>query len=195
MGGYPAPARYRYTLVDTNFAEAAQTRLPLPHEEGDPADPDFSRLLKGTLKRSSGQSASVQFKRHDLIYHVSGGGGAWGDPIERSPDTVVKEVNEGLTTATTAENVYGVAAGKASGNSHLVLDKGKTAALRDEIRKKRLAKAHPAGTYMAEERKKLLEGRLSPIVKEMYNDSFNKSERFLTEFRQFWNLPETFVGF
>ena len=36
MGGYPAAARYRYTMRDTNFAEAAEKQLPLPHEEGDP---------------------------------------------------------------------------------------------------------------------------------------------------------------
>jgi hypothetical protein len=40
-----------------------------------------------------------------------------------------------------------------------------------------------------------VEGKLAPIVKEMYNDSFNKSVRFLNEFREFWNLPDTFTGF
>jgi acetone carboxylase alpha subunit len=195
MGGYPAPARYRHTLVDTNFAEAVELKLPLPHEEGDPANPDFARLLKGTLKRSSGQSASVQFNRYDLIYHVSGGGGGWGDPIGRPPETVVLELNQGLTTLTTAENVYGVAAVRAADNGSWVVDESRTAAARAEMKKKRLKRAVPSSEYREKERKNLLEGKLAPIVKEMYNDSFKKSPRFLAQFKQFWNLPDTFAGF
>jgi len=195
MGGYPAPARYRYTLVDTNFAEAAQLKLPLPHEEGDPANPDFARLLKGTLTRGSAQSASVQFKRYDLIYHASGGGGGWGDPIERLPETVVRELNEGLTTKATAENVYGVAVMNTLDNGHWAFDKDRTSALRTKIRENRLKKALPGKSYIEKERKNLLEGKLAPIVKEMYNDSFNKSPGFLAQFKQFWNLPDTFAGF
>ena len=195
MGGYPAPARYRYTQVGTDFADAVERKLPLPHEEGDPANPDLSRLLKGSLRRGSGQSASVQFKQYDLIYHASGGGGGWGDPLERSPATVVQEVNEGLTTIATAENVYGVAAVNTSKNGHWTLDADKTAALRAEIRSKRLNRAVPAKAYIEKERGKLMEGNLAPIVKEMYNDGFNKSARLLNEFKQFWNMPDAFVGF
>jgi len=195
MGGYPAPARYRYTMVDTNFAEAAALKLPLPHEEGDPANPDFARLLKGTLKITAGQSASVPFKRYDLIYQASGGGGGWGDPIERSPEMVVQEVNEGLTTTTSAENVYGVALVRAANNGHFVLDADKTAKLRAQIRKRRIERAIPCAKFRTRARKNLVEGKLAPIVKEMYNDSFNKSVRFLNEFREFWNLPDTFTGF
>jgi N-methylhydantoinase B/oxoprolinase/acetone carboxylase alpha subunit len=60
MGGYPAPTRYRYTLVDTNFEEAARQQLPLPHDEGDPANPDFVRLLKGTEEDPGQSRAAVQ---------------------------------------------------------------------------------------------------------------------------------------
>ena len=56
-----------------------EKQLPLPHEEGDPADPDFARLLKGTLKRTPGQSASVQFKRYDVIYQTRPAAAAVGE--------------------------------------------------------------------------------------------------------------------
>jgi acetone carboxylase alpha subunit len=194
MGGYPAPTRYRYTLVDTNFEEAARQQLPLPHEEGDPANPDFARLLKGTLKRTPGQSASVQFKRYDVIHNTSGGGGGWGDPLERSPEMVVQELNEGLTFLKTAETVYGVAT-KKTDDGLLALDAEKTAALREKIRKNRLKKAVPTKEYLAKARKDVVEGDFVPVVKEMYNNCFNNSPRFLRDYREFWNLPDTFVGF
>jgi acetone carboxylase, alpha subunit len=194
MGGYPAPARYRYSMRDTNFAEAAEQQLPLPHEEGDPANPDFLRLLKGTLKRTSGQSASVPFNRHDLIYQASGGGGGWGDPVERSPQQVVQELNDGLTLQKTAEKIYGVAV-KPSDDGLFVLDADTTVELRAEIRKERLARAIPTKEFVAKARQDVIEGNFAPIVTEMYNDSFCNSPRFLKEYREFWNLPDTFLGF
>jgi acetone carboxylase alpha subunit len=195
MGGYPAPARYRYTMRDTNFAEVAEKQLPLPHEEGDPADPDFARLLEGELVRTPGQSASVEFKRYDLIYQTSGGGGGWGDPLERPPELVVQELNDGRVFAASAEKVYGVVVTKASDKDLYVLDSDKTALRREQIKKERLARAVPTKDFLAKEREKVVEGKFAPIVKEMYNDSFENSPRFLQEYREFWDLPEDFAGF
>jgi len=195
MGGYPAPARYRYTFVDTNFPEAVEKQLPLPHEEGDPTNPDFARLLKGTLKRTPAQSASVPFKRYDIIYQATGGGGGWGDPLERDPQLVVQELNDDLIFPRTAEKVYGVVATKASDDGLYVLDEEKTAELRAQMRKARLERAIPTREYLAKARKDVIEGNFAPIVKEMYNDSFKNSPQFLKEFREFWDLPESFTGF
>ena len=108
---------------------------------------------------------------------------------------VVQELNEGLAAIMSAENVYGVAAVQEANNGHWVLDKDKTSELRADIRKRRLKTAIASKKYIEKERKNLLEGKLAPIVKEMYNDSFNKSPRFLQEFKRFWELPDTFTGF
>jgi acetone carboxylase alpha subunit len=195
MGGYPAPARYRYTMTDTNFAEAAGQQLPLPHEEGDPTNPDFARLLKGKLNRTSGQSASVEFHRYDLIYQTSGGGGGWGDPVERSPQLVLEDLNDGLIFPESAEKVCGVAVVKPFDGDTYVLDADKTVQLRAQIKKERLARAIPTRQFVAKARQDVIEGNFAPIVKEMYNDSFNNSPRFLKEYREFWNLPDTWAGF
>ncbi len=194
MGGYPAPARYRYTLRDTNFAAAAENQAPLPHQEGHPADPDFARLLEGTLVQTAGQSASTQFKRYDLIYQASGGGGGWGDPLERSPELVVKELNDDLIFRESAERVYGVVISEGEDGLY-VLDRESTDRRRAEIREERLARAIPAGDFIAKAKEDIVAGNLAPIVKEMYNDSFNNSPRFLKEYREFWSLPDTFLGF
>jgi acetone carboxylase alpha subunit len=194
MGGYPAATRYRYTLTNTNFKEAVEQQLPLPHEEGDPANPDFARLLKGTLNRTPGQSASVQFQRYDIIHQTTGGGGGWGDPLERDPEVVVQELNEGLTLERTLKNVYGVVAEKVS-DDEWVLDVDATNRLRRDIRSQRLARAVPTKDFLARERESVLAGGFAPIVKEMFNDCFNNSERFFKEYKEFWNLPESWAGF
>jgi acetone carboxylase, alpha subunit len=195
MGGYPAPARYRYTMRDTNFAEAAEKQLPLPHQEGRPDAPDFARLLEGRLVRSTGQSASVQFERYDVIYQTSGGGGGWGDPLERPPELVVKELNDGLVFRESAEKVYGVVTTMATDSDIYVLDVAKTSERREAIRKERLSRAIPTKEFLAGAREDVVAGSFAPIVKEMYNDSFKNSPRFLQEYREFWDLPETFSGF
>ena len=38
----------------------------------------------------------------------SGGGGGFGDPMERDPELVAEDVREGYVSPTVAHNVYGV---------------------------------------------------------------------------------------
>lgn len=191
MGGYPAAARYRLCLKDTDYPDRVKNKLPLPHSEGDdPSNPEFAQLVKGTLVRSPAQSPSTLFKRYDIIYQSSGGGGGWGDPIERDPEKVKVAVDEGITSRRTAEKVYGVVFDGA-GN----VDKEKTAAKREQIRNERKARGIPVKEYMEAERKRILAGDVPPLPKKMYNDCFSRSERFRQEFIEFWQLPQDFMGF
>jgi N-methylhydantoinase B len=45
---------------------------------------------------------------NEVIRIWSGGGGGWGDPLERSPEAVVADVAAGLVTTERARSVYGV---------------------------------------------------------------------------------------
>jgi N-methylhydantoinase B len=62
----------------------------------------------------------------DQLHFVTWGGGGWGDPLDRDPALVAKEVAQGLVTVEGAKR-YGVVIG----------DEAATAALRDDIRGKR----------------------------------------------------------
>ncbi len=189
MGGYPAPARYRHTLINTSFREAVEQRLPLPHGEGaEPANPDFARLLKGELRRTSGASASVPFHRYDILFQATGGAGGWGDPLERDPSWVLPDVAMGLATPKSVRNVYDVALTQSNGT--WLIDERETALLRKEMLEQRKARAVPTADYLESERKKIVEGKLAPIVKEMYNDCFNRYAKFLAEFKEFWGLSK-----
>ncbi|GGB51210.1 hydantoinase B/oxoprolinase family protein [Blastomonas aquatica] len=67
----------------------------------------------------------------DILHFITWGGGGWGDPLERAPELVAKEIRQGLVTADGARN-YGVVA-SADG----VLDTAATEALRTQMRSER----------------------------------------------------------
>jgi N-methylhydantoinase B len=64
----------------------------------------------------------------------TGGGGGWGDPLDRDPALVREDVLEGLISAAAARKFYGVAL-----RSNLSLDESGTRRLRDRLRSSRKA--------------------------------------------------------
>src|SRR5258707_8178578 len=47
-------------------------------------------------------------KRGDIFRHVLAGAGGWGDPLERDPSAVLKDVRNELLSAAKAADDYGV---------------------------------------------------------------------------------------
>jgi len=68
-----------------------------------------------------------------------GSGGGYGDPLDRAPGEVVRDVAHGRYDATVARAAYGVVLGNA----------GATERLRAEMRRDRLARAEPAAKPMS----------------------------------------------
>ncbi len=52
---------------------------------------------------------SLAVEEGDLLHFITWGGGGWGDPLDREPDLVAKEIRQGLVTAAGARS-YGVVA-------------------------------------------------------------------------------------
>ena len=50
----------------------------------------------------------MQIKRGDVFCHVHPGGGGWGDPLERDPAAVLKDVRNEFLSAAKAAADYGV---------------------------------------------------------------------------------------
>jgi N-methylhydantoinase B len=73
----------------------------------------------------------IKVAEGDLLLYDTWGGGGWGDPLERDPAVVARDVDRGLVTATGARR-FGVALA-ADG----AVDASATAALRAEIRAQR----------------------------------------------------------
>jgi len=192
FGGYPAPGRYRYTFINTNYKEVIENQMPLPHREGDdPSKPDFVKLLKGELLRTPAQSAARVFGDYDLIHQETGGGGGWGDPLERPIEAIEKDLADQLISERTAKAVYCVAFGPKTKK----IDPKKTKKLREAGRKTRLKKGIPVKEFVKAQKEKILKKDISEICKTAYNDCFQNSSKFLKEFRECWGLPEGFKGF
>jgi acetone carboxylase, alpha subunit len=192
FGGYPAPSRYRYSYKNTNYKELVEKMQPLPHREGDdPSHPDFTRLVKGELVRGNAQDAAQRMAPYDLIMQSSGGGGGWGDPLERKTAEIAADLKAQLVSPLTVEKVYKVVFVPGTDT----IDEEKTAAARDAERKARLARAIPVSDFMEAQRKKILSQELSAIAKTTYNEIFKISPKFLAEFKEFWSLPEDYKGF
>jgi N-methylhydantoinase B len=84
--------------------------------------PDGSQTIVGN------KVEDVAIEAGDVLHFITWGGGGWGDPLERDPELVGKEIRQGLVTPAGAK-AYGVVA-----DGEGVVDLAATEALRAEIR-------------------------------------------------------------
>ena len=68
----------------------------------------------------------------------TGGGGGWGDPLQRDAALVAEDVAEGLISAAAARKLYGVAL-----RGNMSLDESATRRLRERLRSARRTKKKP----------------------------------------------------
>ena len=85
----------------------------------------------GTTEIVGNKVEDVEVKAGDLLHFITWGGGGWGDPLERDPETVGLEIRQGLVTPEGARD-YGVVA-----DGDGMVDTAATNALRAEIREAR----------------------------------------------------------
>ncbi len=85
----------------------------------------------GTSQIIGNKVEEVQVEEGDQLHFITWGGGGWGDPLERDPALVGKEVVQGLVTPDGAK-AYGVVA-----NEQGVIDTAATEALRSKMRSER----------------------------------------------------------
>lgn len=84
--------------------------------------PDGSQTIVGN------KVEDVHVEAGDVLHFITWGGGGWGDPLERAPELVGKEIRQGLVTPEGAR-AYGVVA-----DAEGLVDIAATEALRAEIR-------------------------------------------------------------
>ncbi len=82
----------------------------------------------GTRIDIANKLEEFEVEADDQLHFITWGGGGWGDPLERAPELVLKEVRQGLVTVAGAR-AYGVVI-----DARSALDETATAALRDEMR-------------------------------------------------------------
>jgi N-methylhydantoinase B len=127
-GGYPAVLNHLSIKRGTNIAEFFR-RGVLPAEIDE---------VGGELIELPPPFAYTRLKKGDLFECAGGGGGGYGDPIERAPGNVQDDVQNGIVSLEAAKAHYGVVIGVNS-----TVDAVATVAERTRIR---LSRQHTAGT-------------------------------------------------
>jgi len=195
FGGYPGNLHYGYVVRNANTKELIEQRLPLPHTEGDPRNPDVKKLMKGDITLIKHWYCSDEVLRdYDLvqILHNANNGG-YGDPIDRDLGLIKSDLDLGFTTEEACRNVYCAQVNYSKKEEDWTIDEQKTRELREMRRKERLQKGIPFKEWWQKTRDQIMKGELDPLLLEMYRNSMEKGPRFAEEFRQFWSLPQDFT--
>jgi len=99
---------------------------------GQPGRPSRNILNPDTEPRDLPAKFTMTLNRGDVFRHEQPGPGGWGDPLERDPACVLRDVENEFVSAEAAREAYGVALDAAG-----AVDGAETARLRAEMRKAR----------------------------------------------------------
>jgi len=193
-GGYPAPTATLVVYKGTNVLELLrQGEMPgsIRDLEAWAKTGKFKYSVKEVYKR---EVANVFLKPGDVYIMIGNSSGGWGDPLDRDPSLVLRDVREGFIDTATARNVYGVPLGGEDANEE-TLSPDLVNELRSQLRAERRRRAKPFRQFYAEERQRLLEGNLPDYIKSFYRELCGFSEKFRSEFLAFWQVDSLPAGF
>jgi N-methylhydantoinase B len=109
-GGVPFRRDYRF-LEDEGVLQVRsdrRTHRPFGLYGGSPGMPSENYLNPDGENRILPSKLTMTIRRGDVFTHVLAGAGGWGDPLERDPAAVLKDVRNELLSVRKAEADYGV---------------------------------------------------------------------------------------
>lgn len=147
----PQPLFGGYTMCTCPGLGLAGADIPELLRAGDEGRLDLASLLEG---KYGGQIVSESYGRMTrpvmgdqvLTLGLSTGGAGLGDPIDREPASVERDVTEGMISQWAARNIYGVALDEHTGR----VDAAATESLRADVLRQRLARGRPYDEFVAE---------------------------------------------
>jgi N-methylhydantoinase B len=134
-GGVPFRRDYRLEADEAMLSVRADRSAVQPFGlyGGSPGAPSENWLDPDGKKRKLPSKPTMQFRKGDVFRHIHAGGGGWGDPLERDPEAVLKDVRNQFVSAARAEADYGVVIDTASWR----VDQDATARKREELSRER----------------------------------------------------------
>jgi acetone carboxylase gamma subunit len=93
----------------------------------------------GTVAHPAEIKGRVDLPEFTIVADFVAGGGGYGDPIERAPDAVAKDIRRGIVSPRIAEEIYGVVLSQNS----ITSDDTATLKRRQEIRQERIQESKP----------------------------------------------------
>ena len=158
FGGYGVPALPFLAISGSNLNKMLH--------DTDPNIPSSARMLyqkqaiKGHYNLRGYPCVAEPTKEGDLVAGGTGGGGGYGDPIERDPSLVMQDLEKEVVSHWAARNVYKVVYDE----KILAVDEEKTKSLREQERKDRRTR----GKKFAEFEKEWLKKKPSDETLEFY---------------------------
>ncbi|MED6310727.1 MAG: hydantoinase B/oxoprolinase family protein [Pseudomonadota bacterium] len=134
-GGAPYYRDYRFTEKEAVLqvrSDRARFR-PYGLYGGMPGQPSANYLNPDGNNQKLTSKPTMMIQEGDVFRHELAGGGGWGDPLDRDPDHVLRDVRDELVSMTSAESDYGVIIDACS----MTVNETATSSLREEMRAKR----------------------------------------------------------
>jgi N-methylhydantoinase B len=109
-GGIPFLRDYRFNEAEGVLQVRSDRRdhLPFGLYGGSPGRPSENYLNPQTENRLLPSKVTMTIRAGDVFRHVLAGAGGWGDPLERDPEAVLKDVRNELVSPAKAAADYGV---------------------------------------------------------------------------------------
>jgi N-methylhydantoinase B len=108
-GGVGVGRAYRFTAASTGICLVYKTRTkPWPIGEGRPGENNHIVLNPGTDREVVQGGSYNRLDAGDVLVNNTGGGGGYGNPLDREPDRVARDVRNGFVTVAAAAREYGV---------------------------------------------------------------------------------------
>jgi N-methylhydantoinase B len=134
-GGAPFRRDYRFLAEDGILQVRSDRRDFRPYGlyGGAPGKPSMNYLNPATENRPLPSKLTMTIRRGDVFRHEVAGAGGWGDPLERDPAMVLRDVRNELVSLALARADYGVV----FTGSPLAVDAEATRGLRERLRRMR----------------------------------------------------------
>jgi N-methylhydantoinase B len=109
-GGVPFRRDYRFNEREGVLQVRSDRRdhRPFGLYGGSPGAPSENHLNPDGENRLLPGKFTIDIKRGDILRHVLAGAGGWGDPLERDPQAVLRDVRNELLSPARAASDYGV---------------------------------------------------------------------------------------
>jgi acetophenone carboxylase len=147
----PQPLFGGYAMATVPGIRVEDVDIPELLRAGDQGRLDLASLLEGKyggrlVSETYGRTAHPVGADQVITVGFSSGGAGFGDPLDREPSAVERDVTAQMISQWSARNVYGVVLDPTSGR----VDEASTDSLRADIHRQRLSRGKPYDEFVAE---------------------------------------------
>ncbi len=163
-GGLGYDKHYRALVDCRTIVTADRVRLGCYGLNGGKAGTPFCVTVdaEGNAHDLGGLVDGEPVRAGQIVRVVTTGGGGWGNPLEREPELVQRDVTEGKVSVAAARDDYGIVL-RPDGDASFAIDAAATAALREKLKSARRGERPMIDRGAGFE--KMLRGEVKPWVR------------------------------